>query len=108
VIITHYNPDGDAIGSSFGLKHCKNLWCKDNFFTPKSRNLIDDVWKLTFTKMIFRIILNKIRRLSILKITYKHSLRKVLSHRFKKNLIISKINLQKIKKNISLQPQKEE
>ena len=26
VIVTHYNPDGDAIGSSLGLKHAlKNL-----------------------------------------------------------------------------------
>ena len=24
VIITHYNPDGDAIGSSLGLKHYLN------------------------------------------------------------------------------------
>ena len=35
VIITHYNPDGDAIGSSLGLKHfLKNLGVDATVIVP--------------------------------------------------------------------------
>ena len=38
VIVTHYNPDGDAIGSSLGLKHAlKKSW--DRCYSSRSKRL---------------------------------------------------------------------